>query len=180
MSNIQSIVLGGGCFWCMEAIFQLFKGVISVRSGYTGGFTLSPTYEDICHSDTGHIEVVEITFDAEIINLIQILNIFFATHDPTTQDRQGADKGKQYKSVIFATSEMQSDICHMFIKSYTDLSDYEENTIKTEVRLLDKFYKAEESHQNYYNENKDNNPYCSIVISPKIKKVKEKYRDLLK
>ena len=198
--NKQSIVLGGGCFWCTEAIFKEFKGVISVQSGYAGGTTLrdasgqaqNPTYEEICSGTTGHAEVIKIDYDADIISLETLLTVFFATHDPTTKDRQGNDVGTQYRSIVLCPDrkaiedpripienrDRDDKICEHFIKDLNSSSDLGA-PITTEVKLLDVFYPAEEYHQNYYQENKTQ-PYCQVVINPKLAKVRDTFRDLMK
>lgn len=163
---MQKIVLGGGCFWCVEAIFQRVQGVESATSAYTGGKRPNPTYEHICTGVSGHAEVVEIIYNENIISLSEILEIFFATHNPTTLNQQGADKGTQYRSVVYYDSNKEKEIIEKSIqkaqKNYKD-------TIVTEVSKLEEVYKAEEYHQNYYNQN-THQGYCQVVISPKIEK----------
>ncbi|MBI5228160.1 peptide-methionine (S)-S-oxide reductase MsrA [Candidatus Micrarchaeota archaeon] len=167
----ETIVFGGGCFWCTEAVFRLFKGITRTTVGYSGGKSLNPTYEQICNGNSDHIEVMELEFDPSKIALEKLLDIFFTMHDPTSMDRQGADAGIQYRSVIFYTSEDQKKSCVDFIKKIQ--KDYDK-PIVTEVKTLDKFYTGEEYHQNYYERN-SNQPYCSVVIGQKIQKVKKKY-----
>jgi len=169
MNNSEKIYLGGGCFWCLEAVFQRVVGVLSVRSGYSGGNLENPTYEEVSSGNTNHAEVVEISFDSQIIPLEQILDIFFEIHDPTTLNRQGADIGAQYRSIILATTPEQ------FAKSLKKVSELNSlgkflSPITTQVLKFEKFYLAEDYHQNFYNNN-PNYPYCRIVIDPKLKKL---------
>lgn len=172
---MQTAVFGGGCFWCTEAIFQNLKGVLSVLPGYSGGHVPNPTYEQVCAGDTGHIEVTKIEFDPAVISYEVLLEVFFATHDPTSMDRQGDDVGVQYRSVIFYTSEEQKRQAEEFIKKIQ--KDYS-TPLVTQILPLDKFYEAENYHQNYFNNN-PNKPYCQAVISPKLKKFREKFAYLL-
>jgi len=162
---MNKAVLGGGCFWCLEAIFQKVDGVKKVISGYSGGKRKNPTYEQVCSGATGHAEVVEIEFDENIISYDEILDIFFEIHDPTQLNRQGNDIGTQYRSVIFYLDEKQKEVS---LKKIEELKKRGINVV-TEVTRLEKFYKAEDYHQNYYNLN-PNNPYCHYVITPKIEK----------
>ena len=175
--NKQTIVLGGGCFWCTEAVFQMLKGIISVMPGYAGGIKPNPTYNDVCNGNTGHAEVIQVEYDAEIISLDDVLAVFFGSHDPTQMNRQGNDIGTQYRSVIFYTTEEQKIASEKFIKDINDSSDLG-NPIVTEVKLLDKFYEAEEYHKNYYKNNPEQG-YCQVIINPKLAKVKEKFVRLL-
>lgn len=164
------LVLGGGCFWCIEAVFETVDGVNEVVSGYSGGTTTDPDYDAVCSGDTGHAEVVLIDYDPSIVSMEGLLELFFATHDPTTEDRQGYDVGTQYRSIIFYESEEQKAAIEDFIeKAASDFDD----PIVTEVEQFDAFYPAEEYHQDYYSQN-PNAPYCSSIISPKVKKAKEK------
>ncbi len=174
----QSIIFGGGCFWCTEAIFSMLKGVISVEPGYAGGATKNPTYEDICNGNTGHAEVIKIEYDSAQIPLETLLTVFFASHDPTTKNRQGNDVGEQYRSIILYSTEAQKGICENFIKELNDSSQMGA-PITTEVKMLETFYPAEDYHKNYYEQNK-NQAYCQVVINPKLKKVQEKFAELLK
>lgn len=176
--NTQTIVLGGGCFWCTEAVFKMLKGVVSVIPGYAGGHTPNPTYESVCGGNTGHAEVVEIEYDADMIKLDDILTVFFGSHDPTTLNRQGNDVGTQYRSVIFFTTEDQKEICEKFIQDINSSNEMGK-PIVTEVLPLDKFFVAEDYHKNYFENNKSN-PYCEIVINPKLEKVVKKFAELLK
>ena len=185
---METILFGGGCFWCTEAVFsagggsafggKILKGVISVEPGYAGGNTENPTYENICSGSTGHAEVIKIDYDPEIISLENLLTVFFATHDPTTKNRQGNDVGTQYRSIILYSTEDQKTVSEKFIK---DLNNSTEKgaPIVTEIKKLEKFYPAEDYHKNYYENNK-NQGYCQVVINPKLKKVQEKFSELLK
>ena len=173
---MQTAIFGAGCFWCTEAIFQNLKGVSSVLPGYAGGRVPNPTYEQVCGGNTGHVEVAQIEFDPEQIKFVDLLNVLFAVHDPTTINRQGNDVGEQYASAVFYTSEEQKRQAEEFIKqARKEFSD----PIITQVRALDKFYPAENYHQNYYNNN-PGNPYCQVVISPKLEKFRKKFQNLLK
>ncbi|GAL66799.1 peptide-methionine (S)-S-oxide reductase MsrA [Jejuia pallidilutea] len=175
--NIQIATIGGGCFWCTEAVFQEIKGVEGVVSGYSGGNVPGhPTYREICSGLTGHAEVVQITFDANVISYKDILIVFMTTHDPTTLNRQGADRGTQYRSVIFYHDETQKEIAEIVVK---EVAPYYENTIVTEIAPLDVFYEAEKEHQNYYRNNKTQG-YCSFVITPKLAKLRKLHADKLK
>jgi peptide-methionine (S)-S-oxide reductase len=167
----EKIVVGGGCFWCVEAVIQRLPGVTKVVSGYSGGHVKNPTYEQICTKTTGHAEVLEVEYDTAAVKLDTVLDVFFAAHDPTTLNRQGADAGPQYRSVIFYADDSQKkaaeDAKQRAGKEWKD-------PIVTEISPLKEFYAAEDYHQNYYNLNKDKNPYCSVVIAPKIKKLVQK------
>ncbi len=167
----QKIVVGGGCFWCVEAVFQRVGGVKKVVSGYSGGHVANPTYEQVCTKLTGHAEVALIEFDPAVVKLDSVLDVFFAAHDPTTPNQQGADKGPQYRSVIFYANDEQKKAAEAAKeRAKKEWSD----TIVTEISPLKEFYAAEGYHQNYYNLNKDRNPYCSVVIAPKIHKLVQK------
>ncbi len=172
----QEIVLGGGCFWCTEAVFQLFNGIESVVPGYSGGKILKPNYTLVSTGLTGYAEVIDVVFDDSIISFQQILTIFFASHDPTSRNKQGHDIGTQYRSVIFYTTEEQRKEAESFIKKIQ--KDYQK-PIVTEVKKLEKFYKAEDYHINYFKNNPEKG-YCQLVISPKVEKVKVMFQDLLK
>ena len=179
MSNqLKTATLGAGCFWCIEAVFQNLKGVESVVSGYTGGRVENPTYEQICTGTTGHAEVAQIIFDPAVISFEDLLYVFWRTHDPTTLNRQGADVGTQYRSAIFYDSEEQKKVAEKS-KAKTDASDLWPDPIVTEISQLDKFYKAEEYHQDYYRLN-SNQPYCRLIIDPKIRKLKKEFSNKLK
>lgn len=162
----ETLVLGGGCFWCLEAAFETVNGVKSVESGYSGGDFPNPSYEAVCSGDTGHIEVVKISYDPSVCKLDELFDLFFKIHDPTSKDRQGADSGVQYRSVVFYASEAQKKAIESYIKAHS--KDFAK-AIVTEVRPLDIFYKAEEYHQNYFKKNPDF-AYCKLVITPKLKK----------
>jgi peptide-methionine (S)-S-oxide reductase len=174
----QSIIFGGGCFWCVEAIFKMLKGIESVTSGYTGGNFPNPTYEDICTGKTGHAEVIKIEYKPDIINLETLLTVFFTSHDPTTPNQQGNDLGPQYRSAIFFTVPEQKRVIENYIQKLTDEKLFTQPII-TQVLPLEKFYPAEGYHQNYYSNNQDQ-PYCQIVIDPKIIKFKKSFSHLLK
>jgi len=174
----ETIVLGGGCFWCTEAVFNMLKGIISVDPGYAGGTTKNPTYEQVCDGSTGHAEVIKIDYDANIIPLETILTVFFASHDPTTKNRQGNDVGTQYRSIILCENEKQMEISNTFIENLNNSNEMGA-PITTEVKMLDQFYPAEDYHKNYYEQNK-NQGYCQVVINPKLKKVQQKFAELLK
>lgn len=178
LNKLATTTLGAGCFWCIEAVFQNLKGVQSVASGYTGGQVENPTYEQISTGTTGHAEVAQIKFDPEMISFEDLLYVFWRTHDPTTLNRQGADVGTQYRSAIFFDSEEQKEIAEKS-KAKTDASDLWPEPIVTEISQLDKFYKAEEYHQDYYKLN-SNQPYCRLVIDPKIRKLEKDFADRLK
>lgn len=175
---MKSIVLGSGCFWCTEAVFKMIKGVLSVTPGYAGGEMENPTYEKVSSGKSGHAEVIKIEYDENILSLDKILTVFFATHDPTTLNQQGADVGEQYRSVIFYTEETERNISLEFIKKLNDSSKYGKDIV-TEVKTLEKFYPAENYHHDYYSKNEEA-PYCQIVINPKLEKVQKEFGDLLK
>ena len=175
----ETITFGGGCFWCTEAIFQRLNGVISVESGYSGGKIKNPTYKEVCSGMTGHAECTQIVYDANKISLAEILQVFFKTHDPTTLNRQGGDEGTQYRSVIFYRNEEQKKTAEE-IKTGLDQSGAFTDPIVTEIAAFDIFYKAEDYHQNYYNQNKDKNQYCAYVIVPKVEKFEKYFADKLK
>jgi len=166
---METATLGGGCFWCTEAIFKRLKGVISVMSGYAGGSMENPTYEKVSEGSTGHLEAIQIKFDSSIISYEKIIEVFFATHDPTTLNRQGQDVGTQYRSAIFYHSEEQRKIAERLKKP----------SFVTQILPFGKFYKAEEYHQNFYYRNKSY-PYCQIIINPKIKKLLEEFKNDVK
>lgn len=175
--NTEQAVLGAGCFWCVEAVFQDLKGVYKVESGYMGGHVKNPSYREVTTGATGHAEVARITFDPKVISFETLLKVFWTTHDPTTLNRQGADVGTQYRSAIFYNSDSQKTIAE---KSKREVAPtLWDNPIVTEVTQASEFYVAEDYHQNYYNEN-PNAGYCRIVINPKVRKVREKFADLLK
>ena len=175
--NLQIATLGGGCFWCTEAVFQEVKGVEKVVSGYSGGNVPGhPTYREICSGLTGHAEVIQITFDADVISYEDILVIFMTTHDPTTLNQQGADRGTQYRSVIYYHNKVQKEIAEVVSK---EIAPYYENPVVTEISPLDVFFEAEKEHQDYYLNNQEQG-YCSFVISPKLTKLRKLHSDKLK
>ncbi|MDE5422671.1 peptide-methionine (S)-S-oxide reductase MsrA [Ancylomarina sp. DW003] len=176
--NTEIATLGSGCFWCTEAIFQELKGVEKVESGYMGGELKNPTYKDICTGETGHAEVCQITFDPEIISFTELLEVFWQVHNPTTLNRQGADVGTQYRSAIFYHNKEQKKIAKELLEEL-DKSEAYNDPIVTEITEAEKFYKAENYHQDYYNLNKSQ-PYCSFVIKPKQDKFRKVFKDKLK
>ncbi len=177
-NGMEKATFGSGCFWCTEALFEQLNGVQSVTSGYSGGKTSDPTYEDICTGTTGHAEVIEIVFDTKIITFTTLLAVFWQTHDPTTLNQQGADVGTQYRSVIFYHSERQKTEAE-FYKVKLDKQNIFLAPIVTEISPAVKFYSAETSHQDYYTRN-GNAPYCRAVITPKVEKFKAVFGDKLK
>lgn len=177
-NNLETITLGGGCYWCVEAVYEQLKGVKSVVSGFAGGKTVNPTYEEVCTGTTGHAEVVQITFDKTVTSLDEIFKVFFTVHDPTTLNRQGADVGTQYRSVIFYKNEEQKKAAQAIISDLEKEKVYN-SPIVTTVEPLNQFYKAEDYHQNYYQNNKTQ-PYCQMVIQPKIEKFEKLFKDRLK
>ncbi len=177
-TSLETATLGAGCFWCVEAVFQRLKGVHSVQSGYSGGHVENPGYKEVSSGGTGHAEVVQIRFDPGVISFKQLLEVFWRTHDPTTLNRQGADVGPQYRSAIFYHSEEQKKIAEQS-KKETDASDLWDDPIVTEIEPYNDFYVAEDYHQNYYNDNR-NQPYCRVVIDPKIRKLQKEFKDKLK
>ncbi len=177
-SQIEIATLGGGCFWCTEAVFDEVIGVSDVVSGYTGGQRPNPTYEQICDGDTGHAEVVKVSFDPEVISYATILGIFFATHDPTTLNRQGADRGTQYRSAIFVHSPDQRRIAEELIASLNADNTFGAKVV-TEVSDAGVFYPAEDYHQEFYRRN-PNQGYCMAVVSPKVSKFRKLFADKLK
>ena len=177
----ETVTLGGGCFWCIEAPLERIEGVESVVSGYAGGHVEDPSYEEVCSETTGHAEVVRVAFDSEVVTVEEILEVFFAIHDPTTEDRQGPDVGSQYRSAVFYESEAQRETVERVIEALEgDVYD----GIVTEVAPLSEFYRAEEYHQDYYAKQStadgNTNPYCTVHLEPKLKKVREKFADKLK
>ncbi|MEZ4914770.1 MAG: peptide-methionine (S)-S-oxide reductase MsrA [Chitinophagales bacterium] len=177
-SPTEIATLGGGCFWCVEAIYLDLKGVYKVSSGYAGGNIKNPTYREVCSGKTGHAEVIQITFNPEEISYEEILDIFWHIHNPTTLNQQGADVGTQYRSVIFYHNEQQRDIAERS-KIAAQNSGLWDGYFVTEIEPFTNFYSAEDYHQNYFNEN-PNQPYCAAVIAPKVLKFREKYKDKLK
>ncbi len=175
--NLQIATVGGGCFWCTEAVFQEVKGVEKVISGYSGGNVPGkPTYREICSGLTGHAEVVQVTFDANVISYADILVIFMTTHDPTTLNRQGADRGTQYRSVIYYHNVTQKEVANAVVE---ELGKYYEDPIVTEISEAQTFYDAEQEHQDFYKNNPDYG-YCNFVIDPKLTKLRKLHADKLK
>lgn len=172
----KKIVLGGGCYWCTEAVFSEINGILSIRSGFSGGSIANPTYREVCSGRTGHAEVVELTYDPKIISLKEILKLHMLTHDPTTLNRQGGDVGTQYRSVIFYQNEEEKNAALGVI---ADVQSEYDNPIVTEVMPFDAFYEAHEEHQNYYANNPEQG-YCQVVIAPKINNVRKKFKSHLK
>lgn len=175
----ESITLGAGCFWCVEAVFDQLKGVETVTSGYMGGSLKNPSYKEVCTGNTGHAEVIKIEFDPSVISLKEILEVFFQVHDPTTLNRQGGDVGTQYRSAIFYNSNEQKEIA-LAVKRQLNIAKVWDNPIVTEITEESVFYKAEDYHQDYYELNGNKNPYCSMVITPKVEKFKKAFSDKLK
>lgn len=176
--TFETAVFGGGCFWCTEAVFTMLKGVKSVTPGYSGGVKENPTYEEMHGGATGHAEVVKIEYEPDTISFRDLLTVFFGSHNPTTRNRQGNDVGPEYRSAIFYTTPTQKEVADRFITEI-NASNPDGARIVTEVAPLTKFYEAEGYHKNYFAKNQDN-PYCEIVINPKLQKVKKKFAQLLK
>src|ERR1700760_1638655 len=178
MPKTETAILGGGCFWCVEAALKQLKGVESVRSGYMGGRVANPTYQQVCSGTSGHVEVAEITFDPAVISYSDLLHVFFTAHDPTTLNRQGNDVGEQYRSVIFYFNEEQKKAAEDVISELTRDQVFRE-PIVTAVEPATTFYVAEDYHQDYYAHN-SRQPYCMFVVAPKVQKIREKYAERLK
>ncbi len=174
----EVITLGGGCFWCMDAVFTNVRGVEQVVSGYSGGAAANPTYEDVCTGTTGHAEVVQITFDPSVVPLRALLRVFFTLHDPTTRDRQGNDVGAQYRSVVLYRNEAQRRAAEDVIREI-ESSKVWDDEIVTELKPFERFYTAEDYHQDYYGKN-PSQPYCVAVIKPKVAKLRKTYLEMLK
>lgn len=177
-SNLEVATFGGGCYWCMEAIFQRLDGVVKVESGFSGGHVKNPSYKEVCTGTTGHAEVIQITFDSTKVPFAEILKVFFTMHDPTTLNRQGNDIGTQYRSAIFYHNETQRKLSEEIIAELNKAKVYP-TPIVTEVTKFDAFYKAENYHQDYYNQNSGEG-YCKYVIQPKIEKFEKIFKDRLK
>ena len=177
-TELETTTLGGGCFWCVEAVFDDLKGVHAVESGYMGGRTANPTYEDICGGDTGHAEVIRVSFDPAIVSFADILRVFFTAHDPTTLNRQGNDVGTHYRSVIFRHSQAQHDTAREVIAEI-DRAGIWGGAAVTEVSPATTFYIAEQYHQEYFARNA-NQPYCMFVVAPKVQKFRKAFADRLK
>ena len=176
--GVEIATLGGGCFWCLEAVFEQLQGVERVESGYAGGTVANPTYRQVCSETTGHAEVVQITFDPAVISYREVLEVFFTTHDPTTLNRQGADVGTQYRSAIFTHSPEQERIAREVIQEFKSSLVWQDSIV-TEVTPVSAFYRAEDYHQEYYRNNRGQ-PYCQVVIAPKLAKFRAKYRAKLR
>jgi peptide-methionine (S)-S-oxide reductase len=177
-NQLASAVFGGGCFWCVEAVFDELRGVHSVVSGYAGGDTKNPTYEQVCGGRTGHAEVIKLEYDPAQISFRNLLTVFFATHDPTTLNRQGNDVGTQYRSAIFYANEEQKQEAAAFIKELDEARSFR-SSIVTTLEPLSDFYPAEDYHQKYY-ANNPYQPYCQYMIPPKVNKLHKQYKELLK
>jgi len=175
---MEKAILAGGCFWCLDTVFRKLAGVESVVSGYTGGHVANPDYRSVCEGLTGHAEAVEITFDPQVIRYVDLLEVFFAIHDPTTLNRQGHDVGTQYRSAIFTTSEEQKTAAAVY-RTQLDAKGIFSNPVVTEIVDAGPFYPAEDDHQDYF-EHHSSLPYCHIIISPKLKKFREIFKDKLK
>lgn len=173
---MEQATLGGGCFWCLEAVYQQVRGVESVVSGYAGGYVPNPTYRQVCGKDTGHAEVVQVTYDPDVVSYRALLEIFFTIHNPTTRNREGADVGPQYRSIILHHNKAQQEAAEVVIEELNE--SVFDGGIVTEVEPLDTFYEAEANHQDYYASN-SNLPYCRAVIDPKLKKLRQKHADKL-
>lgn len=176
--KLQKATFGNGCFWCSEAVFQRLDGVVGTRSGYEGGAVANPSYADVCTGTTGHAEVIEVTFDPAKITYDELLNVFWKTHDPTTLNRQGADVGTQYRSVIFYHNEEQKALAEKYKTELNKINAYGKPVV-TAIDKAQTFYVAEKYHQDYFNNNKDQ-PYCRLVILPKLDKLEKVFKDKLK
>jgi len=177
-TNLQTATLAGGCFWCLEAVFDEMKGVVSVESGYSNGHVSNPTYREVCNGDTGHAEVVQVKYDPSVISFHDLLNVFFAIHDPTTMNRQGGDAGTQYRSAIFYYDDEQKQVAEELIKSLNAQKIWD-RPIVTEVTKLDNFSIAEDYHQEYFARNTFQ-PYCQAVVAPKVAKFRKHFIEMLK
>ena len=176
--NHEVATLGGGCFWCVEAVFEEIRGVVDVVSGYAGGKVSNPSYREVCAGRTGHAEVVQVTFDPDVLSYREVLQIFFTTHDPTTPNRQGADVGTQYRSVVFYHDDEQERIAEEVVREF-EAEGVWDAPIVTELAPLPTFYRAEEYHQDYFAQNPAQ-PYCQAVIAPKVSKLRKQYFERLK
>ena len=177
--NTQIATLAGGCFWCIEAVFDDLRGVESVESGYMGGKSMNPTYAQICDGNTGHAEVIQITFDADVVSFRELLEVFFTIHDPTQLNRQGNDVGTQYRSAIFTHSPEQKQVADQVIAGITEKKVWGK-PIVTEIAPASKFWIAEDYHQEYFARTGNSNPYCSVVVAPKVAKFRKQFVDRLK
>lgn len=177
MNHTETVAFGGGCFWCTEAVFKILRGVKSIEPGYTGGEKPNPTYKEVCSGMSGHAEVIRMEYDPEEIQFIDLLTVFFASHDPTMLNRQGNDVGTQYRSAVFYTTEEQKKEIHKMIKAI-DSSAKKGGKVVTEVTPLNEFYPAEDYHKNYFNKNQGQS-YCRLIINPKLEHVQEQFSKLL-
>ena len=178
MTGMETITFGAGCFWCVEAVFQQIEGVVKVESGYSNGQAKNPSYKEVCTGNTGHAEVVQVTFDPKKVSFDTILEIFWKTHDPTTLNRQGGDAGTQYRSGVYYSNEAQKVAAESWLKKLNDEHVFP-NPIVTEIKALSNYSKAEDYHQDYYDLN-GHNPYCQVVIKPKMDKLQKTFKDKLK
>lgn len=176
--SLETATFGAGCFWCVEAIFQNLEGVKTVASGYSGGSIKNPSYKEVCTGRTGHAEVIQITYDPAKISYDELLEVFWKTHDPTTLNKQGADEGTQYRSAVFYHNEKQKELAESYKKKLDEAGAFDK-PIVTEISPFTVFYKAEDYHQNYYNQNSDQ-PYCTFVIRPKLDKFEKVFKDKMK
>jgi peptide-methionine (S)-S-oxide reductase len=178
MENLETITLGAGCFWCVEAVFQNLKGIERVVSGYSGGHIKNPAYREVCNGVTGHAEVIQLTFDPTVVSVAEILQVFWQTHDPTTLNRQGNDVGTQYRSAVFYHNEEQKQIAEQYKEELNRNKAYP-NPIVTEITPFTNFYPAEDYHQNYFNQHAEES-YCQYVVRPKVEKFKKLFGDKMK
>ncbi len=172
--GFEVATVGGGCFWCLDAMFCELRGVDGVVSGYAGGTAPDPTYKEVCSGRTGHAEVVQITFDPRLISYGELLEVFFATHDPTTRDRQGADVGTQYRSIVLAQDDHQREVARRLVVALNEADTFGA-PIVTQIETLERFYPAEADHQEFYARTGDGHPYCRSVISPKVAKMRRRF-----
>jgi len=179
MSSTETATFGTGCFWCTEAIFKELEGVVSVMPGYSGGQTINPTYKEVCSGETGHAECTQIVYDPAKISYDELLEVFFKVHDPTSLNRQGNDVGTQYRSVIFYHNDEQKRLAEKY-KTELDRSGAYDKPIVTQIAPMEKFYPAENYHHDYYEYNKDKNPYCAVVVRPKLEKFRKVFSEKLK
>lgn len=178
LQQTETAILGAGCFWCVEAVYQQLNGVLSVQSGYCGGTTDKPTYKEVCSGTTGHAEVCKIVFDPAVISFTELLEVFWSVHDPTTLNRQGADVGTQYRSAIFYTSQIQKELAESY-KTQLNASGTFSDPIVTEITSAAEFFPAEDYHNDYFNRN-PNQGYCTMVVRPKVEKFKKAFSDKIK
>lgn len=176
--EMKKATLGGGCFWCTEAVYKELKGVVDVVPGYSGGNIKNPAYREVCTGRTGHAEVVQITYDPDIVSFREILEVFFMTHDPTTLNRQGNDVGTQYRSAIFYHDEEQKETAREVVKSFEKEKIYDQPVV-TEITPFEAFYEADEAHKDYFERNEEQ-PYCQFIVAPKVAKFKEIFKNKLK